>query len=397
MDINSFLIGCQAGKKGGNAADVRYVTFMSENGTFEYGKKAVAVGDDCADPIKRNVFSTPTKESTVQYNYSFYGWAATPNGGADANWNKNITEDKTVYANFSAAVRYYTIAFVDTDGSVFESKLWAYGDTPTITDPAKSGFSFDGWEPTITTVVGDATYTAKWVEAITFAGGAWEDIIRIAEAGEAQKYFALGDTKQFEYKMSASASSVTTTIAIVGFNHDDLADGTGKAAMSFLVVQDGISGMFPAYNTNYENGWPTCDLRTKLNNTVLPTFPVEMRNSVKQVKKNTYTYTGTIKTSDDYVWVPSATELGATRTAASASYDITGESEHYPGITGSEIFSGSLITAEGYLTKTATRSSGSSYRGITSVYTDNYNNGKITYTSESAYNVSLRTTFGFCI
>ena len=68
MDILSYLLGFESGKSGGggSSADVRYVTFMSHDGAVEYGKKAVAVGDDCADPIARGVFSAPTRESTAQ-------------------------------------------------------------------------------------------------------------------------------------------------------------------------------------------------------------------------------------------------------------------------------------------------------------------------------------------
>ena len=109
----SHTIGIYQKTSGGSSADVRYVTFMSYDGLIEYGKKAVAVGDDCADPIARGVFSTPTRESDVQYNYTFYGWATAPNGGADANALKAVTEDKTVYANFTQAVRSYTITYYD--------------------------------------------------------------------------------------------------------------------------------------------------------------------------------------------------------------------------------------------------------------------------------------------
>ncbi len=187
MNVSSFLIGYQAGKNagGGSSADVRYVTFMSHDGSTEEGKIPVAVGYDCPNPK-----FTSTRESDAQYDYTLVGWATTPNGGLDSNALKAVNEDRTVYACFAAVLRKYTITFRDGD-NVLESKDWAYGETPTITNPTKSGFSFDGWEPAITAVTGDATYTAKWVEAITFANGAWEDIVRIAEAGEAQRYFAI--------------------------------------------------------------------------------------------------------------------------------------------------------------------------------------------------------------
>lgn len=80
--------------------DVRYVTFMSYDGLVEYGKKAVAVGDDCADPIARGIFATPTKESDVTYDYRFVNWASEVDGEVDNTWNKAILEDKTVYAVF---------------------------------------------------------------------------------------------------------------------------------------------------------------------------------------------------------------------------------------------------------------------------------------------------------
>ena len=51
---------------GGSSADLRYVTFLSHDGAVEYGKKAVAVGDDCADPIARGVFSIITHSTAGQ-------------------------------------------------------------------------------------------------------------------------------------------------------------------------------------------------------------------------------------------------------------------------------------------------------------------------------------------
>lgn len=385
-----------SGGGGGSSADVCYVTFMSHDGTVELGKKAVAVGDDCADPIARGVFDRPTRESDAQYDYDHAGWSKNPDNVLDDTALDAVTEDRVVYAVYAATVRDYTINFYD-GGTLLSSQTLAYGATPTASDPQKNGYSFEGWEPEIVAVTGNATYTAKWAEAITFAGGAWEDIIRIAEAGEAQKYFSLGDTKTFEYKLSTAetAATFTTTVMIVGFECDDLADGTGKAAMSLLVVQDGISQMFNAYNTAFDNGWPTCALRTKLNGTILNTFNEVVKNAVKLVTKKSYIYTGEIKTSDDSVWVPSCGEFGAGKTASSANYTIENEGDKYPGIS-VDIFSGSLLDDNGLL-NCATRSMGASRQGCSKCITTNTSPETIIYTSTTAYNVSLRTTFGFCI
>lgn len=158
---------------GGASSDVRYVTFMSHDGAVELGKKAVAVGDDCADPIARGVFETPTKDSTAQYDFSFVGWAASANGAWDESALKAVTEDKTVYAAYASVLRYYTITYYDEDGAtVLTTKSVSYGSVPYYT-PTKSGYVFGGWTPALTTVTGEASYIASW--KTVYASGAIND------------------------------------------------------------------------------------------------------------------------------------------------------------------------------------------------------------------------------
>lgn len=167
-DMASQIAGITGG--GGSSSDVCYVTFMSHDGAVELGKKAVAIGDDCADPIARGVFDTPTKESTAQYNYSFVGWATTPNGAWDENALKVVTEDKTLYAAYASVVRKYTITYYDSDGTtVLKTEQLAYGAIPSYR-PTKDGFSFGGWTPAISSVTGNASYTAAWTSV--YASGA---------------------------------------------------------------------------------------------------------------------------------------------------------------------------------------------------------------------------------
>ena len=145
---------------GGTSPDVRYVTFM--NGDTVLYKKPVAVGDDCVDVLTKGLISTPTKASTAQYNYTYYGWGASDGGAANANILKNITEDKTVYAIFTATVRYYTITWLDDDGvTVLNTTQVAYGTVPSYT-PTKAGFMFTGWSPTPVAVTGNAEYVSSW-------------------------------------------------------------------------------------------------------------------------------------------------------------------------------------------------------------------------------------------
>ena len=148
---------------GGSAADVHYVTFM--NGDVELYKRPVADGDDCADVEARELISTPTKESDVGYNYTYYGWGAEDGGEADANILKNITADKTVYAIYKATAKRYTITWLDDDGSVLKTEPLEYDKIPSYT-PTKTGYVCGGWTPTPVKVTGDASYTVIWTSVV---------------------------------------------------------------------------------------------------------------------------------------------------------------------------------------------------------------------------------------
>ena len=302
--------GSGGGGGGGSSADVCYVTFMSYDGSVEYGKKAVAIGDDCANPISRGVFTTPTRESDVQYNYTFYGWATEPNGAANSSWNKAVTEDKTVYANFSKTVRYYTVTYYDTDGTtVLKTESLAYGSTPVYV-PEKEGYGFTGWEPSLTSVTEDAAYCAQWTELVVFANASWADIARISEEGTATQHFKIGDTKD----VTLSDGEVIT-IEIIAFNHDVLADGSGKAGITVLtnhVLENPVSMNSTATNSG---GWASSQLRTSLNSgDINALLPDTLKAVVKPVTKKTtepsdeYTRTDTT----DSFWILSTTEAGYT-------------------------------------------------------------------------------------
>lgn len=338
----------------GTSAELRYVTFMSYDGLIEYGKKAVAVGDDCADPIARGVFATPTRESDAQYNYTFYGWATEPNGGAVSNWNKAITEDKTVYANFSKAVRYYTITYYDSDGTtVLKTESLAYGTVPSFV-PAKSGYDFAGWEQELVPVIGETSYVATWTEEVSFATASWRRIAEISETGKAEDYFAIGDTKSIA--LNFSGTTETVTVRIIGFNHDDLEDGSGKAGISIALAQ-GITNdaIKVEENSKYGTGyiWETSQTRKILNSgKVYTALPSELREAIKSVTKISNAgyskdYGGreknTLYSTTDKVWLLSTTEVGLDN-AVATNYCALGQGEQYEYYTDDERRKAKLTT-----------------------------------------------------
>lgn len=144
---------------------VRYVTFMV--GDVEVYRKAVVVGDTCPDPVAQGFIETPAKESTAQYEYTFYGWGASNNGAADDTILQGITKDTIVYAIFVATVKTYTITWFDDDGvTVLKTEQVPYGTTPSYV-PKKEGLFCTGWIPAVIKVTTAASYTAVWAETVT--------------------------------------------------------------------------------------------------------------------------------------------------------------------------------------------------------------------------------------
>lgn len=295
IDIISYKLGQKSvgggtgGGSGGNSSELRYVTFMSHDGTVELGKKAVAVGDDCADPIARGIFDTPTKESTAQYDYSFVGWATTPNGAWDEAALDAVSEDRTLYAAYAATVRYYTVSFYDGD-TLITTKQVAYGGSSTYTPPAKDGYYFDAWEPEPTNVTGDMSCYAQYKKEITFATATWAEIATIAESGEAANYFKIGDEKPFTYEDNGW-NTINSTAKIVAFNQDTLEDGTTAG----ITLVSTVAGRVPAMNTSkvtydgktgyYAGGFANSYACNYLNTSILNSFPEELKAVIKTSRR----------------------------------------------------------------------------------------------------------------
>ena len=106
------------------------VTFVNDDGVV-LEVQYVDKGGDAVDPATRvDNPIVPTKESSVQYDYTFAGW--------DGNLTK-IFSDRTITATYSESLRSYTIKYV-SKGTVMQSSTGLYGEnvpytgiTPTYT------------------------------------------------------------------------------------------------------------------------------------------------------------------------------------------------------------------------------------------------------------------------
>ena len=74
---------------------------------------------------------------------------------------------------------------------------------------------------------------------------------------------------------------------ISGINHDDLADGSGKAGLTFLTTSTGVESRMNATNSN-AGGWEASELRAKMNSgEIWSLMPSDFQSKVKAVKKLT--------------------------------------------------------------------------------------------------------------
>lgn len=285
---------------------IRYVIFMNHDGTVEYGRKACIVGEDCVDPVLTGLMETPVRESNVQFTYTFSGgWATEPNGGKDSNALKAVTEDRTVYANFIASVRYYTITFYDDDGTtVLTTQTAAYGSTPSY-KPEKEGYNFAGWVPEVSTVTGDSSYIASWTTAITFANASWAKISEISQTGEAANYFSIGDERV------ERINNTDVTLVIVGFNADYI-KGSGVGGITIVCKNSYTTtkNAFGAARTNELGAYDyhNTDTATTVN-ALLSKFPSDLQAVVKEASKTCTDTAGNQKNAYYYVWLLSAREM----------------------------------------------------------------------------------------
>lgn len=79
----------------------------------------------------------------------------------------------------------------------------------------------------------------------------------------------------------------TLEYRIIGINHDDLADGSGKAGLTFLTTSKGIRSRMNAMKNN-AGGWEKSELRQKMNSgEVWNLMPSDFQTKVKSVRKLT--------------------------------------------------------------------------------------------------------------
>lgn len=128
----------------------------------------------------------------------------------------------------------------------------------------------------------------------------WSEIAAISEAGLAEQYFSIGDTKSFWFGKAT----------IIAFNHDDLYSG-GKAGITFMAgggtisrvdwnTMASLAGLSSMTRINKTNtcvgGWGASELHYNLDYIISRNITL-LYNSAKFVNKTYYTW----DSLDDYI------------------------------------------------------------------------------------------------
>lgn len=215
----------------------------------------------------------------------------------------------------------------------------------------------------------------------------WEMIESIANSGQAQNVFSIGDEKEIELSTGEKLTAV-----IIGFNHDKIS-GTKKAGITFF-VKTPLATLYRMNSTISPTGgvWNTCSMYGTLNgdtsSSVFQKLPEELRGKVKLVEKVFYDRANASHISQDKLFLLSAAELGYTTDYA---FGVEGTPYEYFQVEGNKI----LYDSENITVNWWTRScSNALVNGVS---------GRFLYSSKTATCLSLTATrflsvaFAFCI
>lgn len=153
-----------------------------------------------------------------------------------------------------------------------------------------------------------------------FANNTWEQIIAACHNNEVPDTWKVADQKPM------TINGVDYQIDIIGKNHDDYSDGSGKAPLTFQLhdcygASDGmnVSGL-------NRGGWTSCAMRSTHLPYILALMPAAVQSGIREVNKLTSAgnKSSTINTTADKLFLLSESEI-----FGSVEYSYSGEGTQY--------------------------------------------------------------------
>ena len=217
--------------------------------------------------------ATPVHPEDDGQSYEFTGWSPEPSA---------VKADATYYATYSNMAKYYTVTFVDDDGTTVLKgpDTYAYGtnasDIVRPADPVKAfteqySYEFAGWTPAIADVTADAVYKAEYIETLRVYEVIWQNddgtVLEkdTAAYGTMPEYNGDTPTKKSDDKYSYSFTGWTPDIVRVTkdavytavYDSEEI-DNTRKYLIKF-VDSDGVTVLKEA--VEYDYGTPASAIK----------------------------------------------------------------------------------------------------------------------------------------
>jgi hypothetical protein len=323
-------------------------TFIDEDGTLHAkgGGTTVTPPKPVNNPTIENANASVTikwqdPENTVTSGSTTSTWAGTKLVMKETGYPAN-PDDGTLVVNNTVRDKYRTTGYTVT--GLTNGKKYYFTLFPYNTDGV---YNYDAGNR----LLGEP----EDLKIVTFADGTDAEIAKMIEAHYAGKinisdYWAVGDKRTIHHNamdatgVSESHKANDYAYVIIGIEHDDLVtaiNGKTKAAITIqterMLYLDTVTEYNSSYDTLHECGymnssntnsgsWEGCARRTWCNNVYKKCLPTYIQNMMKQVKKLTSvgSQSSTIKTSNDYAFLPSEIEI-----FGSTAYSFAGEGKQY--------------------------------------------------------------------
>lgn len=320
--------------------------FIDEDGTLHAKGGITVTPKPVNNPTIENanesvIIKWQDPENTVISGSTFSTWAGTKLVMNETGYPAN-PDDGTLVVDNTTRDKYKTTGYTVT--GLTNGKKYYFALFPYSTDDV---YNYDAGNRLLGEPDG--------VKIVTFADGTDAEIEKMIEAHYAGKinigdYWAIGDKRIIHHNamdatgVSESHKANDYAYVIIGIEHDDLVtaiNGKTKAAITIqterMLHLDTTTeynsscdashecGYMNSSNTN-NSGWEGCARRTWCNNVYKECLPTYIQNMMKQVKKLTSAggRSNTIKTSNDYAFLPSEIEI-----FGSTTYSFAGEGEQY--------------------------------------------------------------------
>lgn len=157
------------------------------------------------------------------------------------------------------------------------------------------------------TLIGGTGYDITFAPAYdpVFANNTWEQIIAACQNNEVPDTWKVADHKPM------TINGVDYQIDIIGKNHDDYSDGSGKAPLTFQLHDFYAGGMYMNSSSTNSGGWTSCDMRNTNLPVILARMPTEVRKGIREVNKLTSagSQSNTINTTADELFLLSEIEI----------------------------------------------------------------------------------------